>query len=66
MATRTIITLECDLCGTEESVANHVLRIDRKRPLEVDVCEPDWENASWSQIRKAARPIRKARESATT
>lgn len=60
MAKRTIVTLVCDVCGVErEDVVNHILRIDRKRPLEVDACAKDWEKAPLSKLMKAARLIRK-------
>lgn len=42
MATTTVITFVCDLCGTDENVESHVLSLDQKTPRVVDACPGCW------------------------
>lgn len=49
MATQTIITLQCDNCGREDSedrpVARHRAKVDRDDIVNVDACDVCWNKA---------------------
>lgn len=42
MATIATFTTVCDLCGTDEGVDSHVISLEQKAPVAVDVCPSCW------------------------
>ena len=42
MATKTVITDVCDLCGTEENVEPHEITVDKKTTRVTDACPNCW------------------------